>query len=369
MMIDRRYRVRLRLAWRMMLAVVTTAAGSGTSRAQICPEFAPSAITGTVQTKALVEASGLACSRRNPGVLWSHNDSGGANRVYALGMDGASLGTFVLSGAAAGDWEDLAVGPGAVSGENYIYVGDIGDNLNIRPNIKVYRVPEPEVSIANPPGLVTLSGVEMITLVYPDGPRDAETLMVDANGDIYIVTKRMSALGRVYRAAFPQSTISTITLTYVAEIPWGSVNGAQGATGGDISRDGSAVIVRRLSGLSPAATLWRRIAGQDLAEVFAQPGCDVVMPTQPQGEAICFAPHNLTLYTLSEGANQPIYRLSQVPIPGDADGDNQVDVDDLIAIILAWGACPAPPLPCPADLDGSGSVDVDDLISVILNWS
>jgi hypothetical protein len=54
--------------------------------------------------------------------------------------------------------------------------------------------------------------------------------------------------------------------------------------------------------------------------------------------------------------------------PGDVNGDGSVDVDDLIAVILAWGPCPAPPVACPADLDDNGSVDVDDLIAVILNW-
>jgi hypothetical protein len=50
-------------------------------------------------------------------------------------------------------------------------------------------------------------------------------------------------------------------------------------------------------------------------------------------------------------------------------GDGVVDVDDLVAVILAWGACPAPPEGCPADLNGDGAVDVDDLVAVILGWS
>jgi hypothetical protein len=53
---------------------------------------------------------------------------------------------------------------------------------------------------------------------------------------------------------------------------------------------------------------------------------------------------------------------------GDVNGDGEVDADDLIAIILAWGPCPAPPATCPADVDGSGSVNADDLTAVILNW-
>jgi hypothetical protein len=56
------------------------------------------------------------------------------------------------------------------------------------------------------------------------------------------------------------------------------------------------------------------------------------------------------------------------PTPGDATGDGVVNVDDVVAVILAWGACPVPPAQCPADLDHSGAVDVDDLINVILNW-
>jgi hypothetical protein len=54
--------------------------------------------------------------------------------------------------------------------------------------------------------------------------------------------------------------------------------------------------------------------------------------------------------------------------PADVNNSGAVDVDDLIAVILAWGPCPSPPTPCPADVNASGSVDVDDLIAVILDW-
>jgi hypothetical protein len=55
-------------------------------------------------------------------------------------------------------------------------------------------------------------------------------------------------------------------------------------------------------------------------------------------------------------------------VVGDANGDGQVNVDDLIAVILGWGSCPPAPATCPADVNHDGSVDVDDLIMVILNW-
>ncbi|MHC5027405.1 MAG: YncE family protein, partial [Planctomycetota bacterium] len=51
---------------------------------------------------------------------------------------------------------------------------------------------------------------------------------------------------------------------------------------------------------------------------------------------------------------------------GDANGDGVVDVQDLTAVIIAWGECAAP---CPEDFNDDGIVDVTDLVVVILNWS
>ncbi|MHC4989413.1 MAG: hypothetical protein ACYTGC_00390, partial [Planctomycetota bacterium] len=48
--------------------------------------------------------------------------------------------------------------------------------------------------------------------------------------------------------------------------------------------------------------------------------------------------------------------------PADVDGDGVVGVDDLLALIQAWGPCPEPPTPCPADVDGDGVVGVGDLL-------
>jgi hypothetical protein len=52
----------------------------------------------------------------------------------------------------------------------------------------------------------------------------------------------------------------------------------------------------------------------------------------------------------------------------DISGDGMVNVDDLIAVILGWGACPMPPTGCAADVSGDGMVDADDLVAVILAW-
>jgi hypothetical protein len=54
---------------------------------------------------------------------------------------------------------------------------------------------------------------------------------------------------------------------------------------------------------------------------------------------------------------------------GDTNGDNIVDIDDLLIVINAWGTCKAP---CAADVaplpTGNGVVDIDDLLVVINDW-
>jgi hypothetical protein len=55
------------------------------------------------------------------------------------------------------------------------------------------------------------------------------------------------------------------------------------------------------------------------------------------------------------------------PCPADINNSGAIDVDDLIAVILAWGGC-ANCSNCPPDINGSCTVDVDDLIAVILAW-
>jgi len=59
---------------------------------------------------------------------------------------------------------------------------------------------------------------------------------------------------------------------------------------------------------------------------------------------------------------------SQVETCGsDINCDGVVDVTDLLAVIAAWGDCPADAA-CPEDTDGDGVVDVTDLLAVIADW-
>ncbi len=265
---------------------------------------------GEIESDALRELSGIAASCRNPGVLYVHNDSGDVPQIYAINEKAQLLGACRLQGATERDWEDIAVGPGPDPNRSYVYVGDIGDNAARRPEIIVYRVPEPKIDAAAPFGRMTMGPSETLRLVYPDKPRDAETLLVDPwTRDIYIISKRELA-PRVYRAAYPQSTTQPIKLEQVAILPLGTF-----PTGGDVSPDGRRVIVRGMFN----AALWDRPVNEPLWQAFSGRPQAIPVAQEPQGEAICFDSKGAGYFTISEGRHPTLYYFA----PGEPNAPRQ----------------------------------------------
>lgn len=263
----------------------------------------------------LDEVSGLAQSRTNPDVFWIHNDSGDQPRVYAVSRNGALLGSYVLAGATAIDWEDMAIGP-APDGRSYLYLADIGDNDGRRMSVRVYRVREPLVDADQTPVVATLSGVTAYVFVYEDGPRDAEGFMVDPlTNDFYIVSKRELDGNRLYRSVSPSES-RTNTLARVGTFS------LTGTTGADISPDGLQVVIRRYSStinsLTPpalAGSHWSRPdASVSLIDLLARPGQTVPLVAELQGEAIAFAADNRGFYTTSERGSRPGETTTQAPL-------------------------------------------------------
>src|SRR4026208_1961452 len=71
------------------------------------------------------ETSGLAVSRREANLLWTHNDSGNAAVLFALDKPGAVRGRVTLP-IRTRDWEDVS-SASCPSGP-CLYIADIGDN-------------------------------------------------------------------------------------------------------------------------------------------------------------------------------------------------------------------------------------------------
>lgn len=292
----------------LSVALAGPAAGGGEGS---CGRLGAVAAVGTVANAALTEISGLAASRAHPGVLWTHNDSGDGPELYAMAADGADLGAFVVEGAEAIDWEDLAVGPGPEPDRSYLYAADIGDNNAARDPVTVYRVPEPT---AVPSAGGTLAGTETVRLRYPGGPADAEALLVDpVNGDLVVVTKTYVGTARILRA--PAASIvdgATVTLTDEGTItltpPAGSNAALPGmaVTGGDISPDGSLIALRTYQ----TVLVFDRVEGGSVAEALLGSPCSGPQATEPQGEAIAFTADGSAYLTASEGSGVPLNAAS-----------------------------------------------------------
>ncbi len=267
------------------------------TRRLLAVSFLDSQLVGTIESALIGEASGTVASRQNQDVLWTHNDSGDTARLFAMDTQGRHLGIYNITGAAAVDWEDIAIGPGPQAGVDYLYIGDIGDNSGLRSEITVYRIAEPTVDAGQVPGEFDLSGAETITLDYPDGARDAESLLVDPlNGEITLVTKR-EAFSRVYRAAYPQSTSQTTTMEFMGELDF------RWAVGGDVSPTGLEVLIKD----AVSVTLYERSPAESLSDALLAGGVNVPYTVEPQGEAITFDGIGQGYYTISEGLHQPIY--------------------------------------------------------------
>ena len=274
----------------------TSRPGATTTPAPAPEGFGPPELVGQVADLEVDESSGLAASRRNPGLLWTHNDSGDEPRVYCLTAQGASCGTWTVAGADAFDWEDMAAGPGPAADEPYLYLGDIGDNRANRPNVVVYRVREPAARPGGGSGAASTSAAEALPLRFADGPHDAEALMVHpTTGDIYVVTKALTG-GGVYKAP-----AGTSVLIRVAGIDLGL---GEAVTAGDISPDGRRVALgtyRRGYELSLPAG-----AGVFDA-VWTQPPVPVELGVRVQGETIAYRLDGDGLFTTSEKTPVPVY--------------------------------------------------------------
>jgi hypothetical protein len=272
--------------------------------------YAAPLILGTLKNRSIVESSGLTASRTTPGIYWTHNDSGDGPFIFAFDAAGTARGVWQVPGSAARDWEDIAAGPGPQSGTSYLYIGDIGDNKEIRPDIVVYRVAEPTVTAADASSTKanpqTAQPAEVIRLRYPDGKHNAETLMVHPQtANLYIVTKVRSDEPGVYEAQAPLSADTTTTMKRIATLNIQSVLGGL-VTGGSISPDGTRV---SLCDYFQGYELVLPQNSSSFDVIWSQPLTIVPLGQRQQGEAITYSLDGKALLATSEGRFSPIIQV------------------------------------------------------------
>jgi len=272
--------------------------------------------------------------------------------VYAIDEDGTALGAYPLEAATATDWEDMASGPGPGGEGDFLYVGDIGDNNAERRSVTVYRVPEPDAAPAAPGATLPVDAT--IELLYPGGPADAEALLVDpTSGDLVIVTKSFLGTSRVLRAE-ASSLVPGAPVTLVDEgalrvgLPPNSGTGLPGTavTGGDVSPDGSIVLLRTYR----SVLAFPRAEGQTVAQALLGEACFAPQEEEAQGEAVAFTGDGAAYVTLSEGSAVPVHRVALTAAaptttattttepPSPPASDDAADDDSSTAIVVGVGA-------------------------------
>jgi len=176
-----------------------------------------------IESTEVTESSGLAPSNREPGIFWTHNDSGGEAKLFAIDSKGKLTGSVVLEGAEAVDWEDMS---SYVDGSDpRLMVGDFGDNGAKRESVSIYLFDEP-----NPYEHSRVSSLQRIDYRYPDGPHDCEALGVaPLRREILLVTKSILPVAACYSIRLPKrdegprfrqqpSRIGTLAIPLVASM-------------------------------------------------------------------------------------------------------------------------------------------------------
>jgi hypothetical protein len=231
-----------------------------------------------------VESSGLAVSQLHDGVLWSHPDGGDVAEVMAVDGRGRTVATVRLRGVDPYDPEALAPGRTA-GGRPALFLGDIGDNRARRADISVFRFIEPRRLVDQTVARTWWK------FTYPNGPQDAEALLVDPrDGRIWIATKDVFG-GGLYRAPQRLRTDRVNTLERVGDVP-GLV------TDGAFLPDGRFVL--------------RTYTTAYLYDEPNRLSARSALPDQPQGESLAVDGDRLLVG--SEGRKSAVY---SVPLPGD----------------------------------------------------
>ena len=238
-----------------------------------------------LQDPALVESSGLAASARHDGVVWTHPDGGRVAEVMAVDGSGRTVATVRLRGIDPYDPEALAPGRDD-AGRPALFLGDIGDNRARRPDISVFRFPEPGRLVDR------TVGATWFRFSYPDGPKDAEALLVDPrDGRIWIATKDVFG-GGLYRAPARLRTDRTNRLERIGDVPGLVTDGAFLPDGGFVLR--SYTTAYRYDEMN-------RLGGRS------------VLPEQEQGESLAVDGDRLLVG--SEGTRSAVYAVP-LPPPG-----------------------------------------------------
>ena len=266
-------------------------------------------LAGYIESKSLREASGLTRSNIRDDLIWAINDDGPPD-LYALGLAGEKRGKVRIEKAKNRDWEDLA--SFVLDGTAYLLVADIGDNEAGRKDVTLYIVEEPD------PDDDDAKIAWEIEFTYPEGPRDAEALAVDAAAEQILVLSKRDIPARLYSLPLRTDGDDRVIADFLGmlhELPQPTrrdVNNARTLndwhwqpTGMDIAPAGDGALILTYRGIY----YFGRQDEEDWMEALSRSPLGASLGRYRNAESIAFGTDGSNAFVTAEKKHAPLLRI------------------------------------------------------------
>ena len=243
-------------------------------------------------------------------MLWTINDSGAKEYLYATDLQGTSIGRTELKKSKNKDWEDLA--SFTLDGDPHLMVADIGDNDARHKSRKLYFLKEPKA------GKKDTTVDWEVTFKYPNGPRDAEAAAIDIENERVLILSKRDIPPALYEVPLQVDDDKKVTATWLGTIsglPKPSRQDVQFApktkdwhwqpSGMDISADNRAAVILTYR----AVYYFLRRPDQDWFDAFNTQPIRIGLGNFPNAEAVAFADDKRTVMVTGENRNSLLLRV------------------------------------------------------------
>ncbi|MEU3456531.1 hypothetical protein ABZ671_23460 [Micromonospora sp. NPDC006766] len=278
----------------MAAVVLAVAIVPGRAAASPSPLTTPEASHGKpvcqVRDDRLTEISGMVATTTGFVVVNDSADEEPRRRIFFLDANCAVVRT-VRYPSRPRDTEDLAV-----DADGTLWVADIGDNDRTRQTVALWKLsPRSDRPVLH-------------RMTYPDGPHDAEALLIAGDGRPIIVTKQGGAAG-LYTPTVDLKPGATVPLKRVGQVrlprtttrnPF-SFLGRAVVTGAATAPDRRRVVLRTYAD----AFEFDVVNGDVITALTTGTPRITPLPDEPQGESITYSRDGQFLLTVSETADQP----------------------------------------------------------------
>ena len=259
-----------------------------------------------MEAPGISEASGIAVSRKDPGSYWIINDSGAPPEIRLVQADGTARGKITLKDVRNADWEDLAIFEW--NNASWLLVADTGDNESERDFCTLHVLREPALPKPGQSLDARLIADWQIRFRYQGGPRDCESVAVDAAArKILLLSKRTSPpeLHELPLLKPEKRGIQTTRRigTTIVEAPLDStIPFRNQPTAMDIAADQSFAAVLTYYGVF----VFPKAPAESWPQAFARKPLSPAPHLLAQAESIAISSDGKRIITLSEGRKTPI---------------------------------------------------------------